>query len=138
MGYSETRDNGGLQWRVTAKPGIKVGFSGGLLLKQGQWWAPVAGYCEIKAVNCMNSRTTIRFAEAILALLLLYCCCYYHYYCYTAVVTTIITVILLLLPLLLLYCCCYYHYHHGHHPHQWVSTFFEDLEATSKFKPPQS
>ena len=61
-GYSETRDNGGLQWRVTATPATK---------------APVAGYYETEVVNCMNSKS-IRFEAAVLALL--YRCCYYHYH----------------------------------------------------------
>ena len=46
--YRETRDNGRLQWRVTAKPGAMAGFGGGLLRNQGKRRAPVAGYRETR------------------------------------------------------------------------------------------
>jgi len=45
------RDKGGIKWWVTAKPETKAGSSGGLLGKQREWRAPVAGYYETEVVN---------------------------------------------------------------------------------------
>jgi len=58
-GFCENRDKCGLQWRVTAKPGTRAGLSGGLLGKQRQWRAPVAGYCETEVVNQSHYRPEV-------------------------------------------------------------------------------
>jgi hypothetical protein len=84
-GYRETRDNGRLQWRVTAKQGTMTSFGGGLLRNQrqrrhqrrvtaksgtkastsgglprnqGQRRAPVAGYRESRRKGGLQWRVT--------------------------------------------------------------------------------
>jgi hypothetical protein len=143
--YRETRDKGGLQWRVTGQPVTMASPGGGLMQNQGQRRTPVVGYRETgdyggqqwrvivgkKAVNCMNSRTAIRVAAA-----------FSNFYRYTAVIIIIIIIIIIFINCnwvvtrwqWLLYHYCYYH---NYHSYLRVKTFFKNLEGTSKFKPPE-
>jgi len=78
-GYSETRDNGVLQWRITAKPRTKAGSSGGLprnqkkmagssgglQRNQGQWRASVVGYCETRDKRGYQWWVTVKPGEKV-------------------------------------------------------------------------
>jgi hypothetical protein len=59
-GYRETRDKGGFQWRVRAKPGTMSGSSGGLPRNQRQRRDPVVGYRETRDSGRFQWRVTAK------------------------------------------------------------------------------